>query len=143
MFEYWKARRALRNRIADLDKKQEAASLKLKDMRPDEISLHGLAVGQYQSIRHHFEMELEVLEAKYLMDKAARWGIEGTAPTELYNPNMTGVEPRRYFREPNKTKMRKMISDARRKRLNEWSPVISLLISFIALLFSIFAFFRP
>jgi hypothetical protein len=143
MSDYQKKQRALRRRIAELDKEQDAASLKYKDMRPDEIGLQGIAVAQYQSQRKHFEMELEVLEAKHLLDMAAKWGVEGSAQQRIYDPNMAGLEPRPYFVEPHKTQMRKMISDARKKRINEWvgilSPLITVLLSLAALIVSIIA----
>lgn len=143
--KYRKARLDLQRRIADLDKQQEAGLVKLKDKTPDQISLYGLAIANYQGQRKHLEMELEVLEAGYLLKKAARYGLEATPPNLLYDPKMSGVALRPYFVDGNKAKMRRMIADARKAYWKDWiaiiSPLATVIISLLALLVSALAIY--
>lgn len=100
MFEYRRNRKALLRQITEADKEIQAQALTLKDQRPQDVSLFGMHIAQYKTRKHDLEMELEVLEARHLLNKAKRWGVEGSAPQELYDPNYVGLEPRPYFKAP-------------------------------------------
>jgi len=139
MFDNWRyrrARRRLKRSIDEAEQEIQAQALKLKDERPEDVGLFGLNVSQYKTRKHDCEMELEVLEASHLLDKAEWWRAEGSAHQEIYDPNYTGMKPRPYFSPQNKEVMWKLISDARRNRIKEWidiiSPVASVVISLLA-----------
>jgi hypothetical protein len=148
MFEprwYKKQRRQLQKSIAKAERDIEAESLKLKDVRPQDVGMFGLNVSRYNTRKHDLEMELEVLEAKYLMELGEKWGTDGSPTKLMYDPNYVGLEPRPYFTPQNKELMLKWISDARRKRIREWveivSPVASVIISLLAFLLAALALY--
>lgn len=145
MSEYLSKRRELERQLEGLNREIEAQALTLKDESPESAGLFGLHISQYQTRKHDLEMELEVLEARHLLDEAERWGVEGSVPQEIYDPRYVGLEPRPYFKAQNKELMRRMISDARRKRIKEWveiiSPVASVIISLLAFLLAALALY--
>jgi hypothetical protein len=147
MFDYQKKRSRLQRVIAELDEelrpKVEQAKLEYKHASPGN-DLSFLVESDYKTRRHNYEMELEVLEAEHLLDQAGKWGVDGSARQETYDPHFTGVEPRIYFNPQNKALMRRMISDAKYEWWKRWvdllSPVVATIISIIALIISIVAF---
>lgn len=152
MSEHRKRQREFQDRIANLDKVHETRLLKLKGATAEEVSNFSLVTAAYRFEREHFTMELEVLEAARLIEKARKVGqvtiapIESYPPTDIYDPNMRDVHPRPYFTDENKTKMRKWILEARREKWRKWievlSPLATILISLIALVVSVIAMYR-
>lgn len=146
MSDYRRQRRALLRQLAEIEKAKEGYLMRLKDARPEELQLHNAPLFQYNDRRYHLEMELEVLEAKHLLKLAEKWGYEGPlVQQQMYDPHYTGVEPRPFFTPQNKALMRKIITDARRRRIKEWveiiSPVASVVISLLAFLLAALALY--
>lgn len=149
MFGYWKQRRKLQRQIAELDKKflpdVEKARSVYTHATPGE-GLSALVGSDYHSMRKAAEMELEILDAKHLLAKAEKWGLDRLPAKEMYDPHVEGVEMRPYFKPQNKALMRKMIADARFNTIKRWvellSPIVSTVIALIALIVSIIAIYQ-
>ena len=110
MSEYRKRRRELKRRIAETDKEwlPKIDATGFDDTRK-------LLTTNYQFVRQHYEMELEVLEAGHLIRTADELGLGSIAQREMYDPNMKGVKPRPYFTPENKALMYRAISEARKR----------------------------
>jgi hypothetical protein len=146
MLQHWRDRRRLGREITKLDKELlpqvERAKLEYKHAAPGE-DFSVLIESRYKTERYHLEMELEVLEAKRLIEKGEKWGTDGSPTKLIYDPNIRGIEPRPYFNPQNKVLMRRWIAEARFNGIKKWvdllSPVVATIISIIALILSIYA----
>jgi cell division septum initiation protein DivIVA len=121
MSAYKKERKALKRRIADLEK--ESAS-----------------VDDAQKIAR-CKLELKVLESSYLQKRAARFGID---LVEAVGPWYTD-EARRWLNEKEQAKAHQVIADARFDWWKKWigviSPVASVIIALVAIMLAVLALY--
>ena len=133
-------RRQIRRQIAWIDKRSAHA------FKHAEIQSVGEAVAHYRAERKHLEIKLESLEAARLRKKAERYGLYSFPTQEVYIPNDEGGSGYAYFLPQQKEQLYRMVADARFAYRKKWvdllSPIMTIIISLIALAVSIIALYR-
>lgn len=149
MFEHRRKRQELQRGIAEIDRKSA------ERVKNENIGLLGYAVAQDRFLRGDLEAELKILEASRLVCKAQWLGIEVEEELPLdsvyedgskvwwdgYNPTQ-----KKWINDKGKDRLEQLIKEKQYKRRKKWVdlyvPIVSLLISLAALVTSIIAIYR-
>jgi len=150
MFDYWRARRRLQRQLTNLDDeylpKVERAKLEYKHAAPGD-DLSALVEGDYGGRRKFIEIELRRLESGRTYSLMRSWGVD--APKQnipsgpLYEADRDG---NLLLTQDGQAAASQAISDARFAWCKKWvdllAPIMSTIISLIALAISIIALYR-
>ena len=142
MFQYRKKRRELARQLAELDREWLP---RIKNYNSHELTLP--IPSNYLLERARIEVELERLDTAKLVTEAARYGIK-LLPSESWtvDERFPAEAKKSYLSQNGKAELSQMIAEAQYNRAKKWvdllSPVLTVLLSLLALIISIIALFR-
>jgi hypothetical protein len=149
MFEHRRKRHELQRGIAEIDRKSA------ERVKNENIELLGYAVAQDRFLRGDLAAELKILEVSRLVDKAQQLGIEIEEELPSNSVYRDGSKvwwdeykptQKKWINDKAKERLEQLIKDRQYKRRKKWVdlyvPIVSLLISFAALVISIIAIYR-
>ncbi len=149
MFEHRRERQKLQRGIAEIDRKSA------ERVKNENIELLGYAVAQDRFLRGDLEAELKILGVSRLVDKAQQLGIEIEEELPSNSVYRDGSKvwwdeykptQKKWINDKAKERLEQLIKDRQYKRRKKWVdlyvPIVSLLFSFAALVISIIAIYR-
>jgi hypothetical protein len=149
MFEHRRERQKLQRGIAEIDRKSAGR------VKNENIELLGYAVAQDRFLRGDLAAELKILEVSRLVGKAQRLGIEIEEELPSNSVYRDGSKvwwdeytptQKKWINDKGKSRLEELIKEKQYKRRKKWVdvyvPIISLLISLAALVTSIIAIYR-